>query len=153
MADDLNDLAVSLGKLLDNSEPLQHALGQFGKETALEEAQRSLGSDKQFSGMKRKVRLGAGYDMGTPVVLNLRPGGLWILADEGRKRSGEIRPKRRRRTSSGRPPALRTPRGIRSSSRYRPTRGLDTIRNVMKTLDKGIEGAALKGVSKMMEKF
>lgn len=150
MASDLAGLRKDLQTLLDDSEPLQHAIGQFGKEEAIKTAQRDLGSDRSFSGLKRKVRLGAGYDLGEPVVLNLRPRGLWVLAEKGRRRSGNITPRRRRKGRGGRRTALRTPQGFRATSSYGPTRGHKTIRDTVKGIRRGIVRAAQDGVLRMI---
>ena len=144
---DLATLRKDFTRLLDDIEPLQHAIGMFGKETALDEVQRALGSDKQFSGFARKVTLGAGYDTGNPVVLNLRPAGLWFLADEGRKRRKTIVPKRR----SGKK-ALRTPQGARASSTSAPSRGHKTYTRTLDGIEKGIVKAANDGLSDVINK-
>ena len=101
---DLADLSRDLSRLLDDLEPLQHAVGGFAKETAQDEVQRALGNDRSFSGLRRKAALGAGYDTSSPVILNLRPAGLWFLADEGRKRRKRIFP----RTRDGRQAVIST---------------------------------------------
>ena len=92
---EVHDLAISLTKALDDLEPMQHVIGQAGKKAAHEVLERSLGDDRAFSGLRRRVRLSAGYDVGQPVVLNLRPKGLIILADQGRKRTKRIAPRKR----------------------------------------------------------
>lgn len=137
MADDLSALAGDLRTLLDQAEPLQHAVGQFGKETATDVVQRQLGADRSLSGMRRRVRLSAGYDTGSPVVLNLRPAGLWTLADKGRRRRGKITPRRR-----GGFVAVMTPRGPRASSSSTPSRGLNVVRDTERDIDAGVERAA-----------
>lgn len=145
MADDLAALRRDLAGLLDDTEPLQHAVGMFGKEQASDVVSRTLGGDMQFSGLARKVKLASGYDTGSPVVLNLRPAGLWVLADKGRKRSGRIVPKKR-----GGKLAVTTPRGPRRSSTYGPSRGLDAIKNTEDAIDRGIVDAVLKGLNSVL---
>lgn len=143
---DLADLRRDLSRLID-LEPVQHAIGLFGKETALNQAKRDLGGDMAFSGWKSKVRLGAGYDLGTPVVLNLRPAGMWFLAEDGRKRRGKIRPKKR-----GGKIAVSTPQGARYSSSYTRSRGFKSITKIERNIEKGIVKAAEKGVNDMITK-
>lgn len=144
---ELGDLRRELSHLLDNTEEVQHAVGLFGKETALDAVQRDLGGDRSFSGFGRKVPLGAGYDLGTPVMLNLRPAGLWFLAEDGRKRRGVIRPKKR-----GGKKAVMTPKGPAASAPYGRSRGLNTLTDTEKAIDKGIERAAYEGVDSMIKK-
>lgn len=129
--------------MLDDLEPLQHAVGQFAKSAALDEVAADLGSDRMMSG--KRVRLGAGYDLGSPVVLHLRPAGLWVLADGGRKRSGTITPKRR-----GGNKAVRTPQGLRHHSSYGRSRGLNTLTDTEAAIDRGIEQAALDGITDVL---
>lgn len=137
--------ASELSTLLDDLEPLQHAVGLFGKETALETVSKALGSDRAFSGLRRRARLGAGYDLGTPVILNLRPAGLWFLADDGRKRRGKITPRRR-----GGKRAVMTPRGPRASSSYGRSRGLRVLLDTEDAIDRGIERAAYDGLDQLL---
>ena len=142
----LGDLAVELRKLGD-IEPIQHAVGLFGKDTALDAVAKDLGRDRQFSNWKRPVALGAGYDLGNPVVLNLRPAGLWFLAEDGRKRRGTIKPRR----GSGKL-AVMTPQGPRRRSTYSRSRGLSTITDTLTAIDRGIVRAAEKGRDDMIRK-
>lgn len=148
---DLAELRSSLQTLLATSEPLQHELGQAGKEITLEELSRSIGSDRVMSGFKRPVTLNAGYDLGNPVVLNLRPGGLWILVDEGRKRTSRIIPKGR---GKARKRAITTPQGPRAFAMSRPSRGLRAIErsvNRMVTTDE-LPNAVVRGLDTLIEK-
>lgn len=144
-----SDLAA-LGKLVSDSPTLQHKIGGAAKTAALEVAAKDLGPDRSFSGFPRKVPLNAGYDTGTPVVLHLRPAGLWSLAQDGRKRSGAILPKKGRRNLArrrGKTTAVMTPRGPRYRSSFRPTKGHKTIDDLMKRLDKDVPDALLEGVN------
>lgn len=150
---DLAALRIDLQRLLDNTEPLQHAVGQFAKTTALEQVAKDLGSDLAFSGWKSKVRLGAGYDLGTPVVLNLRPAGMWFLAEDGRKRRQRITPKRRRAAKNPpHPKAVRTPFGWRAYSNSGPSRGHRTITTARDRIDDGIVTAASEGLNDLVRK-
>jgi len=144
----LDDLSRSLDDLLSDLEPVQHAMGQAGKKVALEQFERDLGADRSFSGMRRKVKLGAGYDTGTPVVLNMRPAGLVLLADKGRQRSGKIMLRRR-----GKARALKVPgtKG-RGSSRYGPTRGFDTVTKIENKLSTEVPKAVEKDLSQLIDR-
>jgi hypothetical protein len=141
---ELPALSRDLQRLLDDLEPLQHAVGQFAKTEALDQAARDLGADRAFSGWRRKVALGAGYDLGTPVVINLRPAGLWSLAETGRRRTKKIKPRNGR--------AVRTPKGLRKSSTSRPSRALRTISTVEQNIGNGIERAAADGMNDVIRK-
>jgi len=116
----LTDVTVDLQAALIDDE-LRHTAGRTAKETAHDVAAARLGSDRSFSGFRRKIVAKAGYDLtATGVALNLRPEGIWNLADKGVRRSGVILPKKgRRRRRAGHRPAVRTPRGFRYVSRYR----------------------------------
>lgn len=144
MRSELPALSRDLQRLLDDLEPLQHAVGQFAKAEALKAAGRDLGADRAFSGWRRKVSLGAGYDLGRPVVVNLRPAGLWTLAETGRRRTRKITPR------DGR--ALRTPKGLRRSSTSRPSRALRTVTAVERNIRDGIERAAAQGMNDIIRK-
>jgi hypothetical protein len=144
---DLADLRRDLGRLLDNLEPLQHAVGGFAKEEALDAVRRDLGGDMAFSGWRRKVKLGAGYDIGKPVILNLRPAGMWFLAEDGRKRSKKFGPKRR-----GGKKAVLTPRGPRANSTSTRSRGLNTLTDTQQAIERGIVKAAEQGMNEIIVK-
>lgn len=110
------------------------AAGNAVKESTLQVAAADLGGDRAFSGMRRRTPLRAGFDIaaGSEVRLNLRPAGLWILADKGRQRSGKIYPRKgetrgRKGTGTVKGRALLTPHGFRASSTYTPSRGFGTI--------------------------
>lgn len=145
---ELSRVAVSLSALVDVDTAVQHAMGAAGKESALSAAARDLGSDRRFSGVPSTAAdLRAGYDLGDPVILNLRPEGLWILAEDGRRRSGEIRPNTRRRRGRT---ANRQPRGLPAVGsggrfvkvgRYRPSRGLNTISDAIDDMSDAIPAA------------
>lgn len=140
---DLNDLSVRLGSALDDLEPMQHVIGQAGKKAALTTFRKSLGADMRMSGFRRKnVKLSAGYDVGQPVLLNLRPKGLVMLADHGRKRSDRIVPRKR-----GKKSAVLTPRGPRAYSSYGPSRGLKVIDHTVKRATEDIPKALSAEVS------
>jgi hypothetical protein len=119
----MDDLAESLEGFLDSTEPLQHAIGGAGKKAAHTELEEALGADRSFSGLRRRVRLSAGYDLGQPVVLNMRPKGLVILADRGRTRTTRILPRSRRGAQALAIPGV----GVRAHAMSRPSRGHDVI--------------------------
>ena len=80
-----------------------------------------------------RVRLSAGFDQGpqpTQVIIGHGPKGVWILADEGRGRSGSIYPRNGRRKGTRTRPgrAVNTPYGPRARSSYRPSRGTGVLR-------------------------
>ena len=119
------------------------AAGIAGKKAALDEAAKAVGGDRAFSGWRkgRPVRLGAGFDITGrgEVTTKLRPYGVWVVAEKGRKPSdARVLPKRaRRRAARGRggnaQPALSTPWGPRASvSRGKGTHGRDAIRKAFK---------------------
>jgi hypothetical protein len=136
VADNFREFANRLDKLEDPKTLMRIAdkAGAGGKNAALEAASKSLGGDRRFSGMKRKTALSAGYDVSGPssVVINLRPAGLWMLAESGRNKSGAIYPRRGNRKGSGavRGRAVMTPFGPRARSSYMPSRGLGTVSDV-----------------------
>ncbi len=112
--------------------------GQAGKKAALDAASKDLGGDRAFSGWKRKVALGAGYDDmgGSTVRINFRPAGMWRLAEAGRRGSGQIQPRKKR--------AVLTPQGPRASSSYGPSRGLGTFSDAVDTARREVPQAAAK---------
>jgi hypothetical protein len=103
---------------------MQRAAGTAAKKAALDEAGKAVGGDRAMSGFRGgRVKLGAGYDVsGSVVDLNLRPAGVWKLADQGRRTVKQVRPKKR----SGKQ-ALKTPWGPRASARGSKSRGLHVI--------------------------
>lgn len=140
---DLNDLSVRLGSALDDLEPMQHVIGQAGKKAAQDTIKRSLGADMRMSGFRRKnTKLGAGYDVGKPVILNLRPKGLVLLADHGRRRSKRITPRKR-----GGKRAVLTPQGPRAWSTSTPSRGLKVIDKTVNQAKDDIPKALSKSIS------
>ncbi len=125
---ELEKLAADLDRALQDMEPMQHVVGGAGKKAAQYEMRRATGGDMRLSGMRRKVRLGVGYDTGNPVVLNLRPVGLVILAHEGRKRTQTIVPRKR-----GGKQALKMRAGVvRAASRSTPSKGKNLISRTMR---------------------
>ena len=114
--------------------------GMAGKKASLEAASSDLGGDRAFSGMRRQVSLGVGFDDlgGTSIRLNFRPVGLWMLAERGRRGSGTIRPRR-----SGGKRAVTPAAGVaRASSRWGPSRGLKTYTEAVKKSQTQVPKAA-----------
>jgi hypothetical protein len=109
--------------------------GMTGKKGALLAVAHDLGSDRRFSGMRRKVSLNVGFDpIGVDKVeLKLRPAGLWKLAQAGRRGSKRVGSTRRRGP-------FRTPHGFRAAFESRPSRGLHTIDSAARD---GSRGAGL----------
>jgi hypothetical protein len=124
-------------------EQISHAMGLAGKKAASDAAKADLGSDLRMSNLGKSAKLSSGYDIKADVVLlHLRPAGLWNLADKGRRRSGTIRPRKRR--------ALRTPQGARALSSFRPSRGLHTIDDALKIMATEVPKAADKAVDEIV---
>lgn len=139
----LEDVGRDIATIVDPQavKRMLNAGGRAGKEAALKAAEADLGGDRAFSGMRRKVPLGAGFDDagGTQVEINFRPAGLWRLAQAGRRSSGTIRPRRR-----GGRRALLTPAGPRASSSYGPSRGLGTFDTAVDRAQREVPKAAVQ---------
>jgi hypothetical protein len=149
VARQLTLLAAELSAAFAVDDTVQHAMGAAGKSAALDAVSADLGADRAFSGFGRIVPLNAGYDLGTPVVVNLRPEGLWILAESGRRRTGAIYPKARRRRGSrkarGRAAVGANGRFV-AVGRYRPSRGLNTISDAVRLMDERVPPAIADAV-------
>jgi hypothetical protein len=120
------------------SNGMVRAGGMAGKKAGLDAAKEDLGGDRAMSNLKRgRARLNVGYDQvgSTSVRINFR--GPWKLADEGRRASGTIRPRRGR--------ALRMPDGsFRARSRYGTSRGLNTLDDAISKARREVPRAAAK---------
>ena len=124
-------------------ESISHAMGLAGKKAASDAAKADLGNDLRMSNMGASAKLSSGYDIkGDTVLLHLRPAGLWSLADKGRRRRGTIRPRKGH--------ALRTPKGPRALSSYRPSRGLHTIDDAVEIMRTEVPKAADKAVAELV---
>ena len=139
---EVHDLAISLNSALDDLEPMQHVIGQAGKKAAHDNLERSLGKDRSFSGLRRRVKLSAGYDVGQPVVLNLRPKGLVLLADHGRKRTKRIAPRKR-----GGKRAVVVNGQPRAWSTSHPSKGFKVIKHTVNQAKADIPKALSKEIS------
>lgn len=109
---------------------MMKAAGFAAKVEALRTVAEDLGPDRQFSNWRRKVQLGAGFDLvGSQVRVNHRPVGMWLLADRGRYSAGSIYPRQGNR--KGRTVlaarAVMTPQGPRARSSFGQSRGLKTF--------------------------
>ncbi len=125
--DELSDFGRRVEKIVGKPalERMMQKAGAAGKKSALDAAAKDLGGDRKFSGFRggRGPALGAGYDLsGTEATINFRPGGMWKLAQAGRRASGPIRPKARSGFK-----ALGTPWGPKSASSFGSSRGLGTF--------------------------
>jgi hypothetical protein len=122
MADDFAALKAWADKMEAIASPaaagrISKAGAEAARKAALEAASKSLGGDRRFRNFPKAGALDARIGSGgarTEVVLT----GPWSLAESGRRSRGVIKPKRRR--------ALRVPGGLRSRSRYGPSRGKRT---------------------------
>lgn len=158
MATTLADFGRRLSSVVDGSASARIAAkaGMAAKEAAIDAASRDLGGDRAFSGFRRRVPLGAGFDDAGEgqVVVNFRPAGLWRLAESGRQRSGKIYPRagarKGGRVVKGR--ALRTPRGFRASSSYSRSRGLGTVDDAVAEARREVPKAAAKQLSAEIRK-
>jgi len=148
MSSELADLSRDLSGLFDTLEPVQHAMGAAGKAAALDQVARDLGGDRTMSGLRRRVKISAGYDIDERgVTLNLRPIGLVILAHGGRKRTTQILPRRRAGAK-----ALLTPQGPRANAWSLPSRGHNTISKTIARCADTVPKAALKSVGTVIER-
>lgn len=135
MGDELGAYGKRLQSLTDPPalHRVQTAAGMAVKESTLDVAAQDLGGDRVFSGWRKPIRLGAGFDAelgSSRLTLNLRPVGLWILADKGRQRTGTVYPRTdsdRKGKKAVKGKALLTPMGFRSTTTFAPSRGLGTI--------------------------
>lgn len=142
--DELSDFGRRVERIVgrDALGRIMSKAGAAGKKAALDAASSTLGADRRMSNFRRGrgPRLGAGYDIvGQEVHVNLRPAGMWKLAQSGRRSSGSIRPKRR-----GGKKALNTPWGPRASARYGPSRGLGTWDKAVREAGDNVPKAAAR---------
>lgn len=147
---DIASLRKDLTALVDATarEKYSHAAGKAAKDAAGDVARRDLGGDMAMSGMRRKVKLSSGYDLtGTGLTLNLRPAGLWTLADRGRRRVKPVSPRK-----SG-AQALNTPWGPRASVKGSTSRGLHTIDDAEKQVEQDAFKAVDKAITTRLRSF
>ena len=91
--------------------------------------------------MRRKVALSAGYDDAGAgrVEIKFRPAGMWNLAEQGRRGTKPILPRKR-----GGDRAVMTPQGPRARSTSTPSRGLGTLKDAMRDAQTEVPKAAAK---------
>jgi hypothetical protein len=139
---ELADFANRIGKLGDpaTTRRVLGKAGMAGKKAALDAAAADLG-DGAFSGMRRQVKLAAGYDVAgdDQVQINFRPSGLWQLAERGRQGTKPIVPRKR-----GGKRAVLTPGGPRASSTSTPSKGLGTYTDAVKDAQRRVPEAAFR---------
>jgi hypothetical protein len=138
VADEFGDFGRRISEIVSpgSTKRILDKGGMAGKKAALDAASKDLGSDRAFSNWRRKVSLSAGYDGagGSRVQINFRPAGMWRLAERGRQGSGKIRPRRGQ--------AVRTPDGLRASSSYGRSRGLNTFTDAVQEAEHEVPKAA-----------
>jgi hypothetical protein len=133
MADTFQSFAQKVDKLERelSGDAMMTRVGLAAKKAALDAAEGDLGSDRVFSGFgRRNAKLGARYDITgvSAVNLELYPKGLWVLANDGRRKlppGGRVYPRKRRGGSGAK--ALNTPYGPRRSVKASTSRGLGTL--------------------------
>lgn len=145
--DELGDFGRRVEKIVGRPalDRIMSKAGGAGKKAALDAASAKLGGDRRMSNFRRGrgPALGAGYDIvGQEVHVNLRPAGMWKLAQSGRRSSGIIRPKRR-----GGKKALMTPWGPRATSSYGPSRGLKVWDDAVDKAGRDVPKAAARQFS------
>lgn len=140
MAGELIDFGNRVGQIVDPATVKRILLagGMAGKKVALEAAASDLGADRAFSGLGRRVSLSAGFDDAgsTQIKLNLRPKGLWMLAERGRRPGKPILPKRAL--------ALNTPEGPRAASTTGAWGGKGTYTDAVNDARREVPKAAAK---------
>lgn len=160
MTNSLQLLRADLTKFVDDlsDDTLKHVAGKAAKEAAFDVAERDLGLDRAFSGFKRKnARLDGGYDVtDSGVTLNLRPAGLWNLANDGRRagtgkaRGGVIYAKRNRSGKGGR--AMTTPHGVKSAVQTSRSRGMSTLADAEKAVEQDTFKAVDRAIGERIRK-
>jgi hypothetical protein len=132
MADTFASVDAKIARLQRelSDQTMMNKVGLAAKKASLEAAERDVGSDRVMSGFRRKnAKLNARYDVvaSSAVTLELYPKGLWMLANDGRRRlppGGRVVPKVRR---GGGAKALNTPYGPRRSVKASRSKGLGTL--------------------------
>jgi len=140
VAGPLTDFGRRIGSVVEGDalKRVQRAAGMASKKAAADVAKDVAGSDMALSNFRSgRIRMASGFEIESSLVrLNLRPAGLWVLVDQGRKGSGPIYPRaatkrgsRRGRVAQGGRAgrAVMTPQGPRASSSYGPSKGFKVI--------------------------
>jgi hypothetical protein len=152
MADSLE----SFGKKIDHlqkelsGDAIPNRMGMAAKKASLAAAAKDLGSDLAFSGFRRRnAKLGARYEpmSGSAVELQLYPKGLWVLANDGRRRlppGGRVYPRKGRGGKGSK--ALNTPWGARKSVAASRSKGLGTLADAERDAEREALKEANRGV-------
>lgn len=136
--------------LFDALDTIRHAMGAAGKKAGLDVTAEDLGADRAMSGLRRRAKVTAGYDIDPKgVTLNMRPVGLMILAHGGRTKTKRIGTNRRRNTNRK---TMLTPWGFRSSAWSLPSRGHRTISRIIERCSVIVPPVVEKSVDTMIEK-
>jgi hypothetical protein len=133
MADTFASVDAKIGRVQKalSDDAMMNRVGLAAKKASLEAAERDVGSDRVMSGFRRKnAKLNARYDItgSSAVNLELYPKGLWMLANDGRRRlpaGGRVYPRKRR--GGGGSQALNTPWGPRATVKASRSKGLGTL--------------------------
>lgn len=142
------EVGLKLTQLVSSSslDRVLHAMGGAAKKAAADAVKADLGSDLRMSGIRSKAKLTSGYDLERDgVVVHLRPKGLWVLADGGRRKQGTIRPRKK-----GGKKAVRVApgkKGFRAYSHYTPSRGLGTVGDAVERMNRDVPIAAAKAMA------
>jgi hypothetical protein len=153
MADTLASFGNKIDRLQKDlaGDAIPKRMGMAAKKASLAAASRDLGSDLAFSGFRRRnAKLGARYEpmAGSAIELQLYPKGLWVLANDGRRKlppGGRVYPRKGRGGRGSK--ALNTPWGARKSVAASRSRGLGTLadaerdaeREALKEANRGVE--------------
>ena len=149
MADTLSSLNADIARLQKEltGDAMMTRVGLAAKKAALEAAAADLGADRAMSGFRRRnASLNARYDVtsGSAINLELYPKGLWMLANDGRRRlpaGGRIYPRKRGAK------ALNTPWGPRASVAASRSKGLGTLADA----ERNAETEAYKAADRQVE--
>lgn len=150
MASELVDFGKRVSKIVDPAvvKRIVMAGGLAGKEAALDAASKDLGGDRAFSGLRRKVSLGAGFDDvgNSQIRINFRPAGLWKLAESGRRAGKPIYPRGGSRRGKGviYGRAVSTPQGPRARSTTGAWGGKGTFTDAVRDARVKVPRAAFK---------
>lgn len=149
MADTLASLANDVTQLQKelSSDAMMTRVGLAAKKAALEAAAGDLGSDRAMSGFRRRnASLNARYDItgNSAINLELYPKGLWMLANDGRRRlppGGRVYPRKRGSR------ALNTPWGPRAWVAASRSKGFGTLADA----ERIAEDEAFKAADRQVE--
>lgn len=147
---------ASFGNKIDHlhkeltGDAIPNRMGMAAKKASLAAAERDLGGDRAFSGFRRRnAKLGARYEpmTGSAVELQLYPKGLWVLANDGRRKlppGGRVYPRKGRGGTGAK--ALNTPWGPRRSVAASRSKGLGTLADAERDAEREALKEANRGV-------